>query len=148
MDQSSDREGSGHTDGKSEHHWHHSLPHDQSQNIPRLRTERHAHTYFAGALRDGISNRAVNTHRGEKQRDAGKDAEQHHHQLCLAKRLSHDRAERLGQNERESRIYSAQSGLDRSRDCFRWQWTAYCNGNEGKILLRQWPIEFHLVVLV
>ncbi len=73
--QTTDGKCSGQTNDQTEDDRIHSLPHDQTQYVLRLRAERHAHTNFAGALFDGVSDGAVNSNDREQQGDAGENTE-------------------------------------------------------------------------
>src|SRR4030095_11738963 len=56
----------------------HSLPDDQQlQDVAASRSERHSDAYFARALRDGVSHHAVNSGRGQDQREDAEAAQKY-----------------------------------------------------------------------
>ena len=53
-----------------------TLAGDQPQHVARLRAKRHAHSDLLRPLPDGIRHYAIDTERGEEQRQAGKDGKE------------------------------------------------------------------------
>src|SRR5216117_3470653 len=72
-DQTADRERRNNAEGEPAHHRLHSLAHDELQDIACLRAERHADADLAGALLDGIGDRAVNADAREQERNTGEN---------------------------------------------------------------------------
>jgi hypothetical protein len=77
--QPAERKRSGNAAGESYYYRHHTLAKNELQDIGGLRTERDAYSNFACALSNAVSDRAVNTDGRQKQRNAGKQAQQNHH---------------------------------------------------------------------
>src|SRR4051812_20816723 len=69
--QATDGKSSGQTNNQTEDDRTHPLPHDEAQYVPRLRTERHAHTNFASALFDGVSDSTVDSNHSKEHGDTG-----------------------------------------------------------------------------
>src|SRR5437588_3332383 len=130
-----------------DHHRFHSLAHDKPQDIARLRAERHADADLAGALLDGVGNRAINPNAREQERDAGENAEQPHHQPRLTDGLRDDRAHRLRQRDCETGIDGRECGAHQLRHRVHAKIAAHINAEERKALLRPRPVEFYVVRL-
>ena len=105
-EQASERKRRYRSRGQSDNDGFHSLRHDQPQHVHGLRTKRHAHTNFSGALLDRVSHRAVNSDRCQEQGRSGKDSQQPHHEPGLTERLRDNLVHRLGNSDR-------QPGIDR-----------------------------------
>ena len=105
------REANGQTDCDRAH----ALVDDQTEDVARLRTERHAHADFAGALSDRVRHGAVDADRCQHHGDAGEDSENPCHQARLSERLRHDRIHRLWLRHSESGIHSCQRRLHEVR---------------------------------
>src|SRR6266481_1196424 len=129
------------------YHRFHSLAHDKPQDIARLRAERHADADLAGALLDGVGNRAINPNAREQERNAGENAEQPHHQPRLTDGLRDDRAHRLRQRDCETGIDGRERGAHQPRHRVHAKIAAHIDAEERKALLRPRPVEFDIVRL-
>ena len=65
------------------------LHHDQVAHVHRLRAERHTDPDFLRALLDRIGHQAVESHRGQKQRDRCEDREDHRIELSTRRGCRH-----------------------------------------------------------
>src|SRR6266480_3494923 len=146
-DQPAERERRDNAEREAADHRFHSLAHDEPQDIARLRAERHPHADLAGALLDGVGNRAVNPNAREQKRDAGENSEQPHHQPRLTDGLRDDRAHRLRQRDGETGIDGRECGAHQLRHRVHTKIAAHIDAEERKALLRPRPVEFYIVRL-
>src|SRR5206468_4900438 len=146
-DQPAERERRDNAEREAADHRFHSLAHDEPQDIARLRAERHPHADLAGALLDGVGNRAVNPNAREQERNAGENAEQPHHQPRLTDRLRDDRAHRLRQRDCETGIDGRERGAHQLRHRVHAEIAAHIYAEERKVLLLPGPVEFYIVGL-
>lgn len=65
----------GNSNAQSDYNGHQPLDENESQHIHGLRPECDPHTDFPCALRDAVSDGAVNADRGQEQRDSSKEPE-------------------------------------------------------------------------
>src|SRR6266567_3885170 len=143
--QTTDGKCSSQTNNQTKDYGIHSLPHNQTQHICRLRAERHAHTNLTGALFDGVSDGAINSNDREEQGDAGKSAEQRHRQSLLADRLRHDRAERARLQNWQSVIDPVKRRANNSRRCLWFGSAAHEDVEKRSASLRPRSIKFDVV---
>src|SRR6266513_2385554 len=146
-DQPAKRERRDNAEREAADHRFHSLAHDEPQDIARLRAERHPHADLAGALLDGVGNRAVNPNAREQERNAGENAKQPHHQPRLTDGLRDDRAHRLRQRDCETGIDGRERGAHQPRHGVHAEIAAHIDAEERKALLRPRPVEFYIVRL-
>src|SRR6266576_2423005 len=145
--QTTDGKCSSQTNNQTKDYGIHSLPHNQTQHICRLRAERHAHTNLTGALLDGVSDGAINSNDREEQGDAGKNTEQRHRQSLLAERLRHDRLECARLQNRQSVVDLVQRRAYNSRRRLGFGCTAYDDVEKRSAPLWPGSIEFDVVRL-
>src|SRR6266566_7627071 len=145
--QTTDGKCSGQTNNQTKDYRIHSLPHDQTQYIRRLRAQRHAHTDLAGALFDCVSDCAINPNDCEQQGDTGKNPKQRHRQSLLAERLRDDRFERAGLQNWQSVVDLVQRRAHNSRRRLGFGYAAYDDVEKRSAPLWPGSIEFDVVRL-